>query len=402
MPLRRRVKCWARLPDRRSGPMMMAVGWPPPMDGRVQHPIRGCKPPALTGTETVLAINNTTPTPTQLELAANANIETGVLLLTKETLLTAIQDRELDRPHLRVLAAVMLCMNGATARAWPGRARLAEMLGVEVATISNRLRDLRKRGYLMAGRERVRAANNRSLTVYTFGKVDHDTIRAEIERFVARVARTPKVTGGSDVGGEKSPGAGAFNITEPGDFRTEVTAGSRRKSPGAVDSNSCNGTLPPYPPANGGNSAGLDQVNEADQPYVERLRDCGQHVEAIDGLIVPLLAKVRLSAADKSTELAAIAADADGLTDEELAKAVAIVLADGRERVKAARIREAVRAVRIAGACVMLMPGTPSWEAWDAYDRAHGVKFRWWDRAEPWQKPSRMPPHAPQPAEGVT
>lgn len=159
---------------------------------------------------------------------------------------------------------------------------------------------------------------------------------------------------------------------------------------------------PPYPPASGGNSAGLDQVNKEDRPHVERLRNAGRHLAAIDGLIVPLLAKVRLSAADKAGELAAIAAEADGLTDEELAKAVADVVAAGSKRVKAALVCKAVQTVRASGACVVLHPGTPRWEAWAAYDRARGVKFPWWERAVPWTALSAMPPSAARPAEVVT
>ena len=54
--------------------------------------------------------------------AAEQNVATGVLLLCKEALITAIQDSRLHRGHLRLLAAVVSFMNSKTAKAWPGRA----------------------------------------------------------------------------------------------------------------------------------------------------------------------------------------------------------------------------------------------------------------------------------------
>ena len=119
--------------------------------------------------------------------AAQANLVTGVLLLCKEALVTAIQDHRLNRGHLRLLAAIAGFINATSAKAWPSRAKLADVLGMSVGNVSNILSELKGFGYLIAGREAIPEANNRRLTVYTFGNVDHDTIRREIEAFVRKV-----------------------------------------------------------------------------------------------------------------------------------------------------------------------------------------------------------------------
>ena len=165
--------------------------------------------------------------------SAIANVETGVLLLCKECLVTAITDRRLDRTHLRVLACIVEHVNRHTAKAWPDRRTIATALGIEPVTVSNKLRELRLWGYLIAERERVPEANNRSLMVYTFGNIDHETIRREIEIYVERIKG--KVTEGSDYC--QSPDA--VTITKGGDFETaKVTEDGARKSPYSVDSNS--------------------------------------------------------------------------------------------------------------------------------------------------------------------
>ena len=120
-----------------------------------------------------------------LNEAAEANRQTGVLLLCKEALVTAIQDRRrLDRGHLSVLAAIATFMSSRTAKAWPGRAAIAAYTGMTPKTVSNLLLELRTYGYLIADKEAVEEAGNRMLTVYTFGNIDHETVRNEITKFV--------------------------------------------------------------------------------------------------------------------------------------------------------------------------------------------------------------------------
>jgi hypothetical protein len=133
-----------------------------------------------------------------LSQAAAENLRTGVLLMCKEALVTAIQDRRLHRGHLSVLATLVQFMSSRTAKAWPGRAAIAAINGMPVKTVSNLLLELRNFAYLIAEREAVEEAGNRNLTVYTFGNIDHETIRREITKFVesVRVARSPEALRG--------------------------------------------------------------------------------------------------------------------------------------------------------------------------------------------------------------
>jgi Iron dependent repressor, N-terminal DNA binding domain len=126
-----------------------------------------------------------------LALAASANMETGVLLLCKEALVTAIQDARLNRVHLKVLACLVGFINTRNAKAWPDRKTIAAALEIDPHTVSNRLGELREMGYLIAERERVAEAGNRSLMVYTFGNIDHEGIRREIQAYVDRIRKVP-------------------------------------------------------------------------------------------------------------------------------------------------------------------------------------------------------------------
>jgi hypothetical protein len=83
-------------------------------------------------------VNNESPnSPPTLNAAAEANRQTGLLLATKEQLVTAIQDRRCERGHLRVLACIATFMNATTGKAWPGRAAIAALLGFTPKTVSN-------------------------------------------------------------------------------------------------------------------------------------------------------------------------------------------------------------------------------------------------------------------------
>lgn len=195
--------------------------------------------------------------------AAEANVQTGVLLLCKEALVTAIQDRRLERGHLRVLAAMASFMNTSRARAWPGRDQIAAMTGVCAKTVSNILLELKNFGYLIAEKEPVPEAGDKRLTVYTFGNVDHETIR----KAVADLAMNLR----EQVSPSKSPPAGNAHVPAHGEHprprgtkmsppagssTQEVPARGVKKSPPAGDSNSkkelseCEGgnELTPTPP----------------------------------------------------------------------------------------------------------------------------------------------------------
>jgi hypothetical protein len=169
-----------------------------------------------------------------LTSASEANVETGVLLLCKEFLVTAIQDRRLNRTHLRVLACFVEFVNRRTAKAWPGRQLIADTLGLDVRNVSNALFELRNWGYLIAERERVVEAGNRSLMVYTFGNVDHDTIRREIDAYVANIK------------GAKFTAPGEAKVTPEGEVTAKSPHRVNSKSPQGVN-NTLVGELPENP-----------------------------------------------------------------------------------------------------------------------------------------------------------
>ena len=159
-------------------------------------------------------------------------------LLCKEALITAIQDKRLERGHLRVLAAIATFISSKTAKAWPGRALIAAATGLSLKTVSNLMLELRSLGYLIADKESVEEAGNRRLTVYTFGNIDHDTIRRQITEviYAMREGRNP----------QKFPAHGELGSLRPGgsspptgnSVAQEFPAHGGRSSPPAGDSNS--------------------------------------------------------------------------------------------------------------------------------------------------------------------
>lgn len=202
----------------------------------------------------------TTETQSDLSAAAEANLRTSALLLVKEALITAIQDRRLERGHLRVLAAIGMCMNSRSAKAWPSRATIAAVTGLSVKTVSNNLLELRNMGYLISGRENVEDAGNRRLTVYTFGNIDHDTIRNEITKYVMglREGRVDKPESPRPRG--TSPHTGNFSSPPTGNFdQQKVPAHGVGKSPPAGDSNSKK--EPKSTPPNGGGAVAPDTAH---------------------------------------------------------------------------------------------------------------------------------------------
>lgn len=125
--------------------------------------------------------------PPTFAAAVEANLQTGVSLLLHQALVVAIQDRRLQRAHLSVLAAISVFVDTTSARAWPSYAMLADATGLSPKTVANTISELRGMGYLITDRGRVPEAGNRSLTTYTFGNIDHDTIRKVITDFVMKV-----------------------------------------------------------------------------------------------------------------------------------------------------------------------------------------------------------------------
>lgn len=128
--------------------------------------------------------HNNPPSSSAMQAIDEANRTTSVVLLCKEFLIRAIEDRTLERSHLRVLACIVRVVN-TNAQAWPSRSFIAFETGLTVKTVSNLISELRQKGYLIASRETVPEANNRNITVYRLGNIDHDTIRQGLDRVVA-------------------------------------------------------------------------------------------------------------------------------------------------------------------------------------------------------------------------
>jgi hypothetical protein len=198
-----------------------------------------------------------------LSEAAQANIETGVLLLCKEALITAIQDKRLQRPHLRVLAAIATHINTRTAKAWPSRMAIAIMADLSPKSVSNVVLQLRGWGYLVSDRETVEQADGKRLTVYTFGNIDHDGIRREIAAFVNRLreqrdpeeAKSSRPGGNSEVPPQQDvPDQARIPAPEgfPPEQEVPATAGTpkfppqeERPAPTGMESSRQDGEFPP-------------------------------------------------------------------------------------------------------------------------------------------------------------
>jgi len=205
---------------------------------------------SVSSTKDAQAAKAASTSPQSLDDAVRENLITGTLLLCKEALVTAIQDRRLHRGHLRVLAAIATYMNSTTAKAWPGRAAIADLLAMPVKTVSNLLLELRNFGYLLAARQAVEEANNRKLTVYTWGNIDHETIRREIGKWIDGVRNgtvplhrddpgSPAPTGQSRPNGTNSPAPTGLPLEE-------VPSPRVRKSRPSGDSNSVKEQKIPY------------------------------------------------------------------------------------------------------------------------------------------------------------
>jgi hypothetical protein len=193
-----------------------------------------------------------------------------------------------------------------------------------------------------------------------------------------------------------------------------VTGNVTRNGDGTAPKHS-KAEIPPYPPEDGGNSsaiadheageqadaatASIDEVNDADLAAVENVRALGKNRDAIDGLVIPLLAKCRLSTNDKVAAVSLIAAEASGMTSEHMGKVVENITADRHGRgVKVDRIREAINSVRTYGAGVVIHKGTQEWNAWAAHaartakPNESGKVFDWWNRYATHTVPSAWPP----------
>ena len=117
------------------------------------------------------------------------NLERGILLSIKNTIIAAIDDPRLDRRHLRVLALVIEHMNGTNGMAYPGRKKLASDSGsygrepYTEGTIAVTIAELVQWGYLVS-EKRGPQGGGRALSHYTIRKPSTEDLQAEITAWV--------------------------------------------------------------------------------------------------------------------------------------------------------------------------------------------------------------------------
>lgn len=123
-------------------------------------------------------------------LPADMNRHTAFYFLGREYLVTAIQDRRLERKHLRVLACIVLMTDKETLLIRPRRSDISGQTGYQPKTVSNILRELRLFGYIIPNV--ADGDEDDPKAPLTFGNIDHETIRNEITAWVEKFRATQK------------------------------------------------------------------------------------------------------------------------------------------------------------------------------------------------------------------
>jgi len=130
------------------------------------------------------------------------NLDRGLLLTMKETILTAIRDPRLDRRHLRVLAEVIACINSVSGSAYPSRKTIAdataryaaegvrETQGYSETTINKTLSELVAFGYLISTKRAVEAGG-RALSIYSIRKPTTEELQDQITQWIEAVRKAP-------------------------------------------------------------------------------------------------------------------------------------------------------------------------------------------------------------------
>ncbi len=131
------------------------------------------------------------------------NLDRGLLLTMKETILSAVRDPRLDRRHLRVLAEVIACINSVSGQAYPSRKSIAEATrryevagvretsGYSEAGISKTLSELVGYGYLVSAKRAVEQGG-RALSIYTIRRPSMEELQEQITEWVESVRQAPK------------------------------------------------------------------------------------------------------------------------------------------------------------------------------------------------------------------
>lgn len=147
--------------------------------------------------------------------------------------------------------------------------------------------------------------------------------------------------------------------------------------------------------ATGGQNEKSDLKAKADR-LLSGIETMGPRGAIAAHLLRPILEARRFSAADKAGDLAALVEAAKGLPTPALDRAASLVLDAGTVTVKTERIREAIAAVRRAGAMVVIRRGTAQWARWAEHFATADPKIAaLMDRYNAWQVRSEWPPGAP-------
>lgn len=124
------------------------------------------------------------------------NMDRGLLIVMKETIVEALRDPRLERRHLRVLAEIIDCINSSSGTAYPGRKAIADrtlayipdehkgQYGYTEAGVGKTISELVKLGYLVSTK-RAAAEGGRAVAHYTIRRPSREDLEREIGAFVA-------------------------------------------------------------------------------------------------------------------------------------------------------------------------------------------------------------------------
>lgn len=150
-------------------------------------------------------------------------------------------------------------------------------------------------------------------------------------------------------------------------------------------------SLPPKSP-DGGPSENLDWKGKA----LAGLRERGRNLDAVDGLIAPLLASDKRLSLGKGAAaveaLADLAQAAHGIPRPALDAALKRLI-ENPNKLTPSKIRAEIDRARTSGAMVVIRPGTPQWARWvEHFDRVDPRQAATMRRFDSWQVPAEWPP----------
>lgn len=314
--------------------------------------------------------------------------------------------------HLRIMAHVG---RQNAARGWlrVSQSELAERWSVHRMTVNKAINQLVEWGYL-AKRDQQEAGE--SFCLYKIVLDDEAVLPPEAR---TRAASLPDDNGGgvqsydctpTGDAGEGGSDAVGLHMCSPSDCTPAVlatapppdgvnTTRARRHSPTLAEVKS------PFTPASGGTGGGKpgDEagiISDKQRGWLETLAAEPHDHNVLARLIAPLLRERRFSAEAPLEELRALMALARGLPGPALDKAWDL-LRDAKHQgrplttIKAARVRDAIGAVRQGGAMVMIRRGTPQWQRWrEHFERTDPPMARFMSRMGELMVRAEWPPGA--------